>query len=168
MLTSCLPPDFEFESCPVIIIFCHISSCWIPGLFWVRKLPSRYRRTHGPHTCADCCPARRQTIRTFVYLRVLNSQRPAARQLLFVEYNARRLAWLVTSNLASKNNTLSLSTLLCRRRHHASEVKQLFSTRSLSDVSCGKVRSLTEWRNTPVGLGLNPSYKEVVYSSSII
>jgi hypothetical protein len=46
-------------------------------------------------------------------------------------------------------DTLSLSTLLCRRRNHASEVQQLFSTRSLSDVSWGKVRSLTEWRNTP-------------------
>jgi hypothetical protein len=30
------------------------------------------------------------------------------------------------------------------RCHHASEVQQLFSTRSLSDVSWGKVRSLTE------------------------
>jgi hypothetical protein len=48
--------------------------------------------------------------------RVLNRQRRAARQLLFVDYNARALAWLVTSNLASKNNTLS--TLLCRRRRH--------------------------------------------------
>jgi hypothetical protein len=99
---------------------------------------------------ADCYLARRQPIRTVVYPRVLNRQRHAARQLLFVEDNASTLAWLVTSNLASKNNTLSwLSTLLCRRRHHASEVQQPFSTRSLSDVSCGKVRSLTEWRNTP-------------------
>jgi hypothetical protein len=47
----------------------------------------------------------------------------------------------VTSNLASKNNTLSLSTLLCRRRHHASEVQQLFLARFLSDGSWG---SLTE------------------------
>jgi hypothetical protein len=66
-----------------------------------------------------------------------------ARQLLFVEDNARALSWLVTSNLASKNNTLSLSTLLCKRRHHTSEVQQHFSTRSLSDVSWGKVRNLT-------------------------
>jgi hypothetical protein len=43
-----------------------------------------------------------------------------------------------------KNNTLSLSTLLCRRRHHVSEVQQLFLTRSLSDVSWGKVRISTE------------------------
>jgi hypothetical protein len=56
---------------------------------------------------------------------------------------------VMTSNLASKHNTLSLSTLLCRRRHHASEVQQLFSTRSLSDVSWGKVCSLTEWYAIP-------------------
>jgi hypothetical protein len=88
-------------------------------------------RTHGPHyTYADFCLARRQPIRTVVYPRVLNRRR-AARQLLFVEDNAR-----------------GLSTQLCRRRHHASEVQQLFSTRSVSDVSWGKVRSLTEWRNT--------------------
>jgi hypothetical protein len=35
----------------------------------------------------------------------LNRQRRAARQLLFVEDNARALAWLATSNLASKNNS---------------------------------------------------------------
>jgi hypothetical protein len=57
------------------------------------------------------------------------------------ESNARALAWLVTSNLASKENTLSLSTLLCRWRHHAN--------RSNSSLSWGKVRNLTEWRNTP-------------------
>jgi hypothetical protein len=45
-------------------------------------------------------------------------------QLLFVEANARAPSWLVTSNLASKNNTLSLSALLCRRRHHASDLDQ--------------------------------------------
>jgi hypothetical protein len=118
--------------------------------FFRRKLLSRYRRIHRPRTYADCCLARRQRLRTVVYPRVLNRQRRAARQLLFVEGNARALAWLVISNIASKNNTLSLSTLLWRRRYHASEVQQLFkSTRSLSDVSCGKVRSLTEWRNTP-------------------
>jgi hypothetical protein len=113
------------------------------------EYPARYRRTHGPHTYADCCFARRQSIRTVVYPRVLNRQRRAVRQLLCVEDNARALAWLVTSNLASKNNTLSLSTLLCRRLHHASEVQQLFSTRYVSDVSWGKFRRLTEWRNTP-------------------
>jgi hypothetical protein len=83
---------------------------------------------------------------TVVYPRILNRQRRAGRQLLFVDDNARTLTWLVTSNLAFKNNTLSLSTLhvyMCRRRYHASEVKQLFSTRSVSDVSWGKVRSLT-------------------------
>jgi hypothetical protein len=51
---------------------------------------------------------------------------------------------LMTSNFASTNNTFSLSMLLCRQRLHASEVQQLFSTRCLSDVSWGKVRSLTE------------------------
>jgi hypothetical protein len=65
----------------------------------------------------------------------LNRQRRASRQLLFVDENA--LVWLVTSKLASKNNTLSLSTL-CRpiwaTACHASEVQQLFSTRFLSDV----------------------------------
>jgi hypothetical protein len=50
---------------------------------------------------------------------------------------------------ASKNNTLSLSTLLCMARHHASEVQRLFSTQSLHDVSWGKVCILMEWRNTP-------------------
>jgi hypothetical protein len=70
------------------------------------KFLSRYRRTQGPH----CCLIGRQTIRTIAYPHVLNRQRRAARQLLFVEDNARALAWLVTSNLASKNKTLSLST----------------------------------------------------------
>jgi hypothetical protein len=71
---------------------------------------------------------------------------------LFVKDNARALAWLVTSNLASKNNRLSLSTLLCRRRHHASEVNSS-SRHDLSAMYPGVVRSLTEWRNTPGMLG---------------
>jgi hypothetical protein len=103
---------------------------------------------HGPHIYADCCLARRQPIRTVVYPRVLSGQRRAARQLLFVEYNARALTWLVTSNLASKNNTLSLSTQLCRRGHHASEVQHLFLTRSLSEVSWGKVTVVAKNTNT--------------------
>jgi hypothetical protein len=45
--------------------------------------------------------------------------------------------------LASKNNILSYK-LLCRRRHHASEVRHFFSPRSLSDLSWGNVHSLTE------------------------
>jgi hypothetical protein len=40
-----------------------------------------HRRTHGPHTYADCCFARRRPIRTVVHPRVLNNQRRAARQL---------------------------------------------------------------------------------------
>jgi hypothetical protein len=71
-----------------------------------------------------------------VYPRVLYRHGWAARQLLFVEDNARTLAQLVTSNLASLH--------CCRRWHHASEVQQLFLTRSVSDASWGKVRSLTE------------------------
>jgi hypothetical protein len=99
-----------------------------------RILLSRYHQTHGPHIYVDW----RQPIRTVVYPRALNRQRRAARQLLFVEDDACALAWLATSNLASKNNTLSLSTQLCRRRHHAREVQRFFSTRSASDVSWGK------------------------------
>jgi hypothetical protein len=53
--------------------------------------------------------------------------------------------WLPTSLLKITH----CQSTLCRRRHHASEVQHLFSTRSLSDVSWGKVPSLTEWRNTP-------------------
>jgi hypothetical protein len=133
------------------IIWSRNTPCRIPGVFCRRKLLSRYRRTHRPHTYADYYLAREQPIRTVVFRRVLYRQRRAARQLLFVEDNARALAWLVTSNLASKNNTLSLSTLLCIGDViiSASEVQQLFSTRSLSDVSWGKVRSLTDWRNAP-------------------
>jgi hypothetical protein len=41
------------------------------------------------------------------------------------------------------------NVIYTRRRQHASEVRQLFSTRSLSDVSWDKVCCLTEWRNTP-------------------
>jgi hypothetical protein len=40
---------------------------WIPGVFWRRKLLSRYSRAHGPQTYADCCLARRQLIRTVRY-----------------------------------------------------------------------------------------------------
>jgi hypothetical protein len=127
-------------------------ACRIPGVFCRRKRLSRYRRTHGPHTYAGCCLARWQPIRTVVHPRVLNRQRHAARQRLFVE-NTRALAWLVTSNLASKYNALSLSTLLCRRRHHAREVQQLFSTRSLSDISWGKVRIV--WRMTQAWMSRN-------------
>jgi hypothetical protein len=66
-----------------------------------------------PSYLCGLIPRRRQSIRTAVYPRVLNKQRRAAWQLLFVEDNTRTLEWLVTSNLASKNNTLSLSTLYC-------------------------------------------------------
>jgi hypothetical protein len=89
----------------ILVIFiqmCMITPCRIPGVFCRRKLLSRYRRTHGPHTYADCCLARRQLIRIVVYLRVLNRQRLAAPQLLFVDEKARALAWLATSNLLIK------------------------------------------------------------------
>jgi hypothetical protein len=55
--------------------------------------------------------------------------------------------WLPTS--LPRITHCHISTLLCRRRHHDSEVQKLFSIHSLSDVSWGKVRSMTEWRNTP-------------------
>jgi hypothetical protein len=71
--------------------------------------------THGPHTYADCCLARRQPIRTVVYPRVLNKQRRTARQLLLVEDNARALAGDFQPRFY-KNKTLSLCTLLYRRR----------------------------------------------------
>jgi hypothetical protein len=65
---------------------------------------------------------------SIVYPRALNRQlRRAARQ-------DKTLALVLPPSLL-KITQLSLSTLLCRRRHHASEVQQLFSTRSLSDVS---------------------------------
>jgi hypothetical protein len=48
------------------------------------KIISRYRRTHGPHTYADCYIARRQPIRTVVYPRILNRQRWAARQVAYL------------------------------------------------------------------------------------
>jgi hypothetical protein len=87
----------------------------------------------------------------------LNRQRQAPWQLLFVEDNVHALAWPETSNLASKHSTLSLSTLLWRVDNGImpSEVQQLFSTRSVSDVSWGKVRSLMEWCNTPGMPGWN-------------
>jgi hypothetical protein len=45
------------------------------GVFCQRILFSRWRRTHGPRTSADCCLVRRQPIITVVYPRVLD--RPA-------------------------------------------------------------------------------------------
>jgi hypothetical protein len=41
---------------------------WFAGVFCMRKLLSRYRRTHGPHTYADSW----QPIRTIVYPCILN------------------------------------------------------------------------------------------------
>jgi hypothetical protein len=64
---------------------CLLGKGRIPGVLCRRKLISRYRRTHGPHTYTDCCLARRQPIRTVVYPRVLSRERRATdRQLLFV------------------------------------------------------------------------------------
>jgi hypothetical protein len=102
-----------------------------------RRFQSRYRRTHslcgllpGPEATNQnrCLPAR------------FKWQRRAARQLLFVEGHVRALTRMVTSNLASNNNTLSLSTLLCRRRHHASEVHS-YSRHDLSAM-CPGVKSV--------------------------
>jgi hypothetical protein len=107
-----------------------------------RKLLFRYFRTYRPHINA-------------IFLRVQATQQRrcgqgrAARQLWL--WRTTRARALVTYNLASKTNTLSLSTLL-RRRHH-----QRFSTRSLGDISWGKVGSLTEWRNAPE-LSTSPVY----------
>jgi hypothetical protein len=62
----------------------------IPGVFCRRKLLSRYRRTHGPHTYADCCLARRQVAANQNRcLPARYRQGRAAHQLLFVEDNAR-------------------------------------------------------------------------------
>jgi hypothetical protein len=102
-------------------IYCKIS-CRIPGGFC-------------PDTAEDIAPKinvtaclHRQPIRCVVYLHILNRQKQATRQLFVCHDNAHAV---VNSNLASKNYTL------CRRRHHANEVQQLFSTHSLSDVSWG-------------------------------
>jgi hypothetical protein len=54
---------------------------------------------------------------------------------------------LVTSNLASKIYTLSLSTLWCGNVIMSARSNR-YSAPFLSDVSWGKVRSLMEWRNT--------------------
>jgi hypothetical protein len=72
----------HFAACPV-------NTCRIYGVFCTSKLLSRYRQRHRPHTDANYCLARSQPIRTVVYPHVLNRQRQAARQLLFVEHNAR-------------------------------------------------------------------------------
>jgi hypothetical protein len=44
-------------------------------------------------------------------------------------------------------------------------VQQLFSSRSLSDVSWGKVRSLTERRNTQVGMDDIPCIQRLLVVS---
>jgi hypothetical protein len=84
------PGDFEvLHAIDFMIKFfkitprCSSLPCRIPGVFCRRKPLSRYRRTHGPLTYADCCLARRQPIRTGVYPRVLR-QRRVAQQLLYV------------------------------------------------------------------------------------
>jgi hypothetical protein len=56
--------------------------------FSVEENLSKYRQTQGPHTYADCCLTRRQPNGT-VYQCIFHRQRWAARQLLFVEDNAR-------------------------------------------------------------------------------
>jgi hypothetical protein len=100
-------------------------TCPISGVFCRIKLLSRYRRTLATQTYANYCLARRQPIRPVVYPRVFNRQRrPAA--IVCRGQNALAGDYIVIG-------------LLCRRRHHASEVQHLFSTRSLSEVSWGKV-----------------------------
>jgi hypothetical protein len=120
--------SWELNNFVTVISKCLGFSCRIPGVFCRRKLLSRYRRTHGPFTYADYCLERRQPIRTVVYPRVLNTyrKRRPARQLYCLS-RIKHARWY----FQPKNNALSLSTLL-------------FSTRFLSDVSWGKVRSLTE------------------------
>jgi hypothetical protein len=59
--------------------------------------------TSPPNQCE--LPARAGSQSEALYQHVLNKQRRAARQLLFVELGGQRA--LVTFNLASKNNTLS-------------------------------------------------------------
>jgi hypothetical protein len=69
--------------------FFTIDTRWISGMFCQNKLFSRHRRTLlGAQTYVNYCLAQRQPIRAVVYLQVLNRQKQAARQLLFVD-NAR-------------------------------------------------------------------------------
>jgi hypothetical protein len=80
----------------------HKIACRIPGSFCqphasLQNIAPKSMRTL-PHVVC------RQPIRGIVYLHVLNRRRRAARQLLFVVDNA---CAVVTSNLASKNITLS-------------------------------------------------------------
>jgi hypothetical protein len=71
----------------------NLVACRIPGVFCRRKLLSRYRRTHGPHTSVDCCLARRQPIRTVVYPRVLNEQRRSGSYCLSRTMRTRWQGW---------------------------------------------------------------------------
>jgi hypothetical protein len=69
----------------------------IPGVFWENFSPVTAGHM-ARHTYADRCSARRQSSRIVVYPRVINRQRRAARQLLFVEDNARA-HWHGTTSL---------------------------------------------------------------------
>jgi hypothetical protein len=74
-----------------------------------------------------------QPIKGTVYLHVLNRQRWAAGSYC-LSLTLCAQWWLSTFQTSHCHR----STLVCRWGHHASEVQQLFSTHSLSDVSWGK------------------------------
>jgi hypothetical protein len=114
---------------PHIVIYVH-AEC--PAVPVSRRHLSRNRRGHRPHI-----NAMRQPIRAVVYPRVLNQQRRAARQLLFVIDNAGSsiyaCAYVLCFIRKSRDEKLKQGFL--------SKIKHFFSTRSL--------RSLTECRNAP-------------------